>query len=102
MLKKKMISCIYLYQKRAVAGIQDHSGLSLDPVALAESYADWTCDEILVYDLSEDGASNEEDIDPIRAISSAGPIHVLGAGRLRRVGAVQQRRESGCRQSGLQ
>ncbi len=39
MLKKKMISCIYLYQKRAVAGIQDHSGLHLDPVALAESYA---------------------------------------------------------------
>ena len=47
MLTKKMIACIYLYQKRAVAGIQDRSELSPDQVALAESYAEWKCDEIL-------------------------------------------------------
>ena len=35
MLTKKMIACIYLYQKRAVAGIQYRSELSPDPVALA-------------------------------------------------------------------
>ena len=101
MLKKKMISCIYLYQKRAVAGIQDHSELSLDPVALAESYAEWKCDEILVYDLSEDDASHEEAIDLIREICSAVPIPVIGAGRIRRMEDVKKLLYAGCRQAVL-
>ena len=101
MLKKKMISCIYLYQKRAVAGIQDHSELSPDPVALAESYAEWKCDEILVYDLSEDDASHEEAIDLIREICSAVPIPVIGAGRIRRMEDVKKLLYAGCRQAVL-
>ena len=101
MLKKKMISCIYLYQKRAVAGIQDRSELSPDPVALAESYAEWKCDEILVYDLSEDDASHEEAIDLIREICSAVPIPVIGAGRIRRMEDVKKLLYAGCRQAVL-
>ena len=101
MLTKKMIACIYLYQKRAVAGIQDRSELSPDPVALAESYAEWKCDEILVYDLSEDDASHEEAIDLIREICSAVPIPVIGAGRIRRMEDVKKLLYAGCRQAVL-
>ena len=101
MLTKKMIACIYLYQKRAVAGIQDRSELSPDPVALAESYAEWKCDEILVYDLSEDDVSHEEAIDLIREIRSAVPIPVIGAGRIRRMEDVKKLLYAGCRQAVL-
>ncbi|HJA94304.1 MAG TPA: bifunctional phosphoribosyl-AMP cyclohydrolase/phosphoribosyl-ATP diphosphatase HisIE [Candidatus Eisenbergiella merdipullorum] len=101
MLTKKMISCIYLYQKRAVAGIQDLSEVSRDPVALAESYAEWKCDEILVYDLSEDDASHEESIDLIREICSAVPIPVIGAGHIRRMEDVKKLLYAGCRQAVL-
>ena len=101
MLTKKMIACIYLYQKRAVAGIQDRSELSPDPVALAESYAEWKCDEILVYDLSEDDVSHEEAIDLIREICSAVPIPVIGAGRIRRMEDVKKLLYAGCRQAVL-
>ena len=39
MLTKKMIACIYLYQKRGVAGIQDRSELAPGAVGRGESYA---------------------------------------------------------------
>ena len=70
-------------------------------MALAESYAEWKCDEILVYDLSEDDASHEEAIDLIREICSAVPIPVIGAGRIRRMEDVKKLLYAGCRQAVL-
>lgn len=101
MLTKKMTACIYLEQNRAVAGIEDRTELSPDPVVLAESYVEWKCDEILVYDLSEDDASHEEAIDLIRNICSAVPVPVIGAGRIRRMEDVKKLLYAGCRKAVL-
>ena len=35
MNSKKFLPCIYLYQKRAVSGLDDLHEVSIDPVALA-------------------------------------------------------------------
>ena len=101
MNSKKFLPCIYLYQKRAVSGLDDLHEVSIDPVALAESYSDNKCDGIIVFDLSSTDREHEEAIDIIKEICAtvAGPV--IGAGAIHRMEDVKKLLYAGCRQAVL-
>ena len=101
MNSKKFLPCIYLYQKRAVCGLDDMREASIDPVALAVSYSDNKCDGIFVFDLSGTDNEHEENLDMIKEISSSVAVPVIGAGHIRRMEDVKKLLYAGCRQAVL-
>ncbi|MDY2653228.1 MULTISPECIES: bifunctional phosphoribosyl-AMP cyclohydrolase/phosphoribosyl-ATP diphosphatase HisIE [Eisenbergiella] len=101
MNSKKFLPCIYLYQKRAVRGLDDWHEVSIDPVALAESYSDNKCDGIIVFDLSSTDREHEEAIDIIKEICATVAVPVIGAGAIHRMEDVKKLLYAGCRQAVL-
>lgn len=101
MNSKKFLPCIYLYQKRAVRGLDDLHEVSIDPVALAESYSDNKCDGIIVFDLSTTDREHEEAIDIIKEICATVAVPVIGAGAIHRMEDVKKLLYAGCRQAVL-
>lgn len=101
MNSKKFLPCIYLYQKRAVSGLDDLHEVSIDPVALAESYSDNKCDGIIVFDLSTTDREHEEAIDIIKEICATVAVPVIGAGAIHRMEDVKKLLYAGCRQAVL-
>lgn len=101
MNSKKFLPCIYLYQKRAVSGLDDLHEVSIDPVALAESYSDNKCDGIIVFDLSSNDKEHEEAIDIIKEICATVAVPVIGAGAIHRMEDVKKLLYAGCRQAVL-
>ena len=101
MNSKRFLPCIYLYQKRAVSGLDDLHEVSIDPVALAGSYSDNKCDGIIVFDLSSTDKEHEEAIDIIKEICSAVAVPVIGAGAIHRMEDVKKLLYAGCRQAVL-
>ena len=101
MNSKKFLPCIYLYQKRAVRGLDDWHEVSIDPVALAESYSDNKCDGIIVFDLSSTDREHEEAIDIIKEICATVAVPVIGAGAIHRMEDVKKLVYAGCRQAVL-
>ena len=101
MNSKKFLPCIYLYQKRAVSGLDDLHEVSIDPVALAESYSDNKCDGIIVFDLSSTDREHEEAIDIIKEICATVAVPVIGTGAIHRMEDVKKLLYAGCRQAVL-
>ena len=101
MNSKKFLLCIYLYQKRAVSSLDDLHEVSIDPVALAESYSDNKCDGIIVFDLSSTDREHEEAIDIIKEICATVAVPVIGAGAIHRMEDVKKLLYAGCRQAVL-
>jgi len=98
---KKFIPCIYLKNKAAVAGFQDHTVISEDPAELARFYGEHNADEILVFDLSTDDASHEEALDIIKEICSRAQIPVIGAGNVKRMEDIKKLLYAGCMKAAL-
>lgn len=95
---KKFMPCIYLYQKRAVAGITNRREVSLNPAGLAEEYSLNKCDCIFLCDLSEGDHEHEEALDLIRDICLNVAIPVIGSGNIHRMEDVKKLLYAGCRQ----
>lgn len=98
---KKFIPCIYLKNKAAVTGFQDHTVISEDPAELARFYGEHNADEILVFDLSTDDASHEEALDVIKEICSRAQIPVIGAGNVKRMEDIKKLLYAGCMKAAL-
>jgi len=101
---KKFIPCIYLYHKRAVAGI-DEAGkmqtVAQDPVELVRFYVDNGADEVLVIDMSKEDAEHEDALDVIKAICGASEVPVTGTGNIKRPEDVKKLLYAGCKQAAL-
>ncbi|MDO4332137.1 MAG: bifunctional phosphoribosyl-AMP cyclohydrolase/phosphoribosyl-ATP diphosphatase HisIE [Eubacteriales bacterium] len=95
---KKFMPCIYLYQKRAVSGLQNRREVSLDPVGLAESYAANKCDSLYIYDMSEGDREHEEALDVIKTICANVTVGVIGSGNIHRMEDVKKLLYAGCSQ----
>ncbi len=95
----QFIPCIYLYEQRAVAGTEDHTVISEDPIALARACQDCRCDQLLVFDLSDGDQAHEEALDLIRSLCAAVAVPVIGAGNIRRMEDVKKLLYAGCRQA---
>lgn len=93
---KKFIPCIYLKDKKAVAGFQDETVVSEDPTELARLYGEYNADEIIIYDLSKEDIAHEEALDIIKAICERAQVPIIGAGNVKRMEDVKKLLYAGC------
>lgn len=93
---KKFIPCIYLKDKKAVAGFQDETVVSEEPTELARLYGEYNADEIIIYDLSQEDAAHEEALDIIKAICERAQVPIIGAGNVKRMEDVKKLLYAGC------
>lgn len=93
---KKFIPCIYLKNKKAVAGFRDDTIVSEDPVSLAQTYGENNADELLVFDLSEGDEAHEQALDVIKDICKKAHIPVTGAGNVKRMEDIKKLLYVGC------
>ncbi|GFI15398.1 phosphoribosyl-AMP cyclohydrolase [Lachnospiraceae bacterium] len=98
---KKLIPCIYLSDKKAVAGFQDSTVISEDPAALARFYGENNADELIVFDLSSEDEAHEEALDMIQIICSQAQIPVIGAGNVKRMEDIKKLLYAGCAKAAL-
>lgn len=101
---KKLIPCIYLYKKCAVAGFDNTSEvISMNPVELAKFYSDNGADELIVFDMSagNSDSEHEEALDIIKAICNAVEVPVIGAGNVKRMEDIKKLIYAGCKKAAL-
>ncbi len=95
----QFIPCIYLYEQRAVAGMEDHRVISENPISLAKACLDCKCDQLLVFDLSNGDQAHDQALDLIRDLCASVAVPVIGAGNIRRMEDVKKLLYAGCRQA---
>ena len=100
-MKKKLIPCIYLKNKMAVAGFNDSTVIETEPLRLVSKYCEAKADEILVFDLSKEDKEHEEAIDSIREICENSTVPVIGAGNVRRMEDIKKLIYAGCKRACL-
>lgn len=100
-MKKKLIPCIYLKNKMAVAGFDDNTVIETNPLRLVKNFTDSKADEILVYDLSIEDNGHEEALDVIREICEASTVPVIGAGNVKRMEDIKKLLYAGCKRACL-
>ncbi len=102
-LAKRFIGCVYLKNGKAVAGFDDETVVSDDPVAYAASVSDANTDEIIVFDLSPSGddALHEQSLDIIKDICKAVDVSVTGAGNVKRMEDIKKLLYAGCKKASL-
>ena len=98
---KKFIPCIFLNNEKAVAGFQDSTVVSENPVQLARFYGENNADELLVFDLSTDDDSHERALDLIKEICHEAQIPVIGAGNVKRMEDIKKLLYAGCSRAAL-
>ena len=98
---KKFIPCIFLKNEKAVAGFQDSTVISENPVQLARFYGENNADELLVFDLSTDDDSHERALDLIKEICHEAQIPVIGAGNVKRMEDIKKLLYAGCSRAAL-
>jgi len=98
MKSKIFMPCIWLFEKRAVAGPDNKKEVDLNPVQLAETYSSMQCDSIFVYDMSSDDKSHEEALDVIKEICAHVAVPVIGTGNIKRMEDVKKLLYAGCSQ----
>lgn len=101
MLKKKFISCIYLYHGKAVRSFSDYAVVNEDPVAYARYFFENNIDEILVFDMSVTDAEHDEAIGIIKQICLTCETPVIGAGHVHRMEDVKKLLYAGCKKAVL-
>lgn len=100
-MKKKLIPCIYLKNKMAIAGFDDNTVIETDPLRLVKNFTESKADEILVYDLSIEDNGHEEALDVIREICEASTVPVIGAGNVKRMEDIKKLLYAGCKRACL-
>ena len=100
-MKKRFVSCIYLYQGKAVMNLNDLTLLAEDPVALAKGYDNDGVDEIMIFDLSKGDQEHEAALDVIKAICATVEADVIGAGNVKRMEDVKKLLYAGCKKVAL-
>ncbi|MDE7332183.1 MAG: bifunctional phosphoribosyl-AMP cyclohydrolase/phosphoribosyl-ATP diphosphatase HisIE [Lachnospiraceae bacterium] len=98
---KKLIPCIYLLNKKAVAGFKDSTVISENPASLARFYWENNADELIVFDLSCDDEAHEEALDMIQIICREAQIPVIGAGNVKRMEDIKKLLYAGCAKAAL-
>ena len=101
MNEKKIIPCIYLYNKTAVKGLKDLTLVDADPLSLAKFYANNSADALLIFDMSSADEEHEEALDIIKSICVAVDIPVYGAGNVKRMEDIKKLLYAGCSKAAL-
>ncbi len=85
----------------AVKGFGDDTIIETNPVVLAKKFSDALCDEILIFDLSNEDKEHEEALDAIKEICDASKVPVIGAGNVKRMEDVKKILYVGCKKAVL-
>ena len=101
MNEKKIIPCIYLYNKTAVKGLKDLTLVNADPLTLAKFYASNSADALLIFDMSSSDEEHEEALDLIKSICVTVDIPVYGAGNVKRMEDIKKLLYAGCNKAAL-
>lgn len=99
--QKIFIPCIYLKDKKAVAGFDSEQIVSEDPAGLAEFYGECNADELIVFDLSREDEEHEKALDVIKDICKRAQIPVTGAGNVTRMEDIKKLLYAGCHRAAL-
>ena len=100
-MNKKLVASLFLYEKEAIAGFEDLTVISKDPVTLAKMYSEKHVDELIIYDLSMGDREHEEALDIIKEICENVEIPVIGAGNVKRMEDVKKLLYAGCKKAAL-
>lgn len=87
---KKIISCLYIKDGKAVKDKNNDEPISLDPVSFAKYFSDNGADEIIVFDLSKDDAEHETSIGIIKEIARVIEVPMIAGGNIKRVEDVKK------------
>ena len=100
---KRIIGCVYLLDKKAVAKIGSKDIVSDDAVSYARTLSDKGVDEIFVFDLSPagDDALHDQALDVIKDICKAVDVSVTGAGNVKRMEDIKKLLYAGCKRACL-
>ena len=101
MNEKKIIPCIYLFNKTAVKGLKDHTLVDADPLKLAKFYEANSADALAIFDMSDSDETHEEALDIIKSICVALDIPVYGAGNVKRMEDIKKLLYAGCNKAAL-
>ncbi len=98
---KKIVTCIYLKNGKAIAGFADQRVIAEDAVELAVNYSHLGSDELLIFDLSNTDQEHEEALGIIKEINRHIDIPVIGAGNIKRTEDVKKLIYAGCRMAAM-
>ncbi len=87
---KRLISCIFIADGKAVKWFNDKTVVSEDVILLAKYYSDHGADELLVFDLSDSDDDHEEAIDLMRRMNRVIRIPMIAGGNVRRLEDVKK------------
>ena len=100
-MNKKLVAALFLYEKEAIAGFDNLTVISKDPITLAKMYSEKHADELIVFDLSMGDKEHEEALDIIKEICENVEIPVIGAGNVKRMEDVKKLLYAGCQKAVL-
>lgn len=100
-MNKKLVAALFLYEKEAIAGFDNLTVISKDPITLAKMYSEKHADELIVFDLSMGDKEHEEALDIIKEICENVEIPVIGAGNIKRMEDVKKLLYAGCQKAVL-
>lgn len=101
MIIKKFVPCIYLYRGHAVKSLKDTLIVDTDPLRLVRQYNEYNADELIVFDMSDGDAEQEEALDRIKEICAEAEMDVIGAGNIKRMEDVKKLLYAGCKKAAL-
>lgn len=101
MNEKRLLSCIYLKNGKAVKNCKNDTIIHENPVELADFYEQNHCDGIIIFDLSVQDNEHEEALDIIKEICENTDLPVIGAGNVKRMEDVKKLLYAGCSQACL-
>ncbi|RDY32764.1 bifunctional phosphoribosyl-AMP cyclohydrolase/phosphoribosyl-ATP diphosphatase HisIE [Lachnotalea glycerini] len=87
---KKIVSCIYLKDKKAVKSLHSNEIVSDNPIRLAKYYSDNGADEIIIFDLSVSDFEHEQSIGIIKEIARVIEIPMIAGGNIKRAEDVKK------------
>lgn len=100
-MKKKLIPCIYLKDKKAVASFNDATIIDTNPIRLCKKFCEDNADEIIIFDLSKDDKEHEEALDYIHELCGTVTVPVIGAGNIKRMEDIKKLLYAGCKKACL-
>ncbi|MBQ6319814.1 MAG: bifunctional phosphoribosyl-AMP cyclohydrolase/phosphoribosyl-ATP diphosphatase HisIE [Lachnospiraceae bacterium] len=100
-MKKLIIPCVYLKDKKLIKGFGDNTVVSSDPVSYCVKLSVSGADAILVFDLSNSDEEHEEALLIIRSVTKAVDTPVYGAGNVKRLEDVKKLLYAGCKKVAL-
>ncbi len=100
-MKKLLIPCVYLKNKKLIKSFGDDTVISSDPVSYCVQLSVNGADAILLFDLSDEDDEHEEALLMIRSITRSTDTPVYGAGNINRLEDVKKLLYAGCRKVAL-